>query len=137
MEKDEYHHSSKYYNITYFYDLNKLAEFVEKSDLQILRKKYDDHKKAKITKKEETDKNAKPYYAYVKYSEKGASKKAKRRYYESFAIIYKDFAYLSYDKKKRVNGSNFNIDKTFNERPEDMSEETETEILSKIFKKSK
>ena len=104
----EWHHTSKYYNKTEFYGLRTID--VEKDDVKKLldrRKEYF----ASLPKKKKDDSKKLVYISYHEWQ--GTRRHPKKVYFEDYAIIYHNQAYLGNGKTKR----SYSILKEFNRAP--------------------
>jgi hypothetical protein len=60
--------------------------------------------------------------------------KGPRRYYTEYAVIYKTWAYINAEHKKRIGGKHFDIVEEFQSRPEEMPESIANSIMEAIKK---
>jgi len=130
-DTNEWHHTSPKYNITYYYDIKDCCAKLKNADIEKLKTEYKEQTKPKI------DKNidSKPYYAKVKYSI--STYTGKRKYFEVYVIIYKNWAYFDDDyhkkiSKKKIDGKHFCITEKYPNRPKEMSKKIADTILENI-----
>jgi len=127
----EWHHSSPKFNETDFFDIKNCCKDFRKSDIEKLKAEYKEQNKSK------PDKNidSKPYYAKVNFSI--STYTGKRKYFEVYAIIYKNWAYYYDDyykniSKKNIKGKHFCITKKYQARPKKMSKNIANDIIDKM-----
>lgn len=127
----EWHHTGKHYNETDFYDLEDIKEQLQKRDIESLLEAYKEEQAEKKLEREKESKQ-KGYYAYVKYGEwEGSRKHPKLVEYYDYVFIKGKWAYISGEQKKKIDGKNFKIIKTYKIKPRKM----DTKIRNGIFKK--
>lgn len=125
----EWHHTSKHYNETNFYDLVEAAKILKGINLSVIEKEYRAWKAAQKPK----EKDNIVYCASVSYQLlKGLNKKRKYVTYEDYAVICNGWAYLVSGGKKSVDGQHFWIKKRFDEKPEQIPDDLIASVLEKI-----
>lgn len=135
----EWHHTSYKYNRTFFYDIEKCCTQFKEADIDELRAEYKAHQSDKKAEKEPDEP---PYYAKIHYSE--SAYKGPRRHYDTYAIVYKGWAYCYHivrentdgtfvveTRKKNTNGLHIEIEEKYHARPEEMPEAAASAIFSK------
>jgi hypothetical protein len=127
----EWHHSSPKYNITYFYDIEECCNQLKKADIDKLKTEYIEQVKSKPNKRVDE----KPYYAKVQYSI--STFKGKRIHFETYAIVYNNWAYVMDDYKKdiikkNINAKHFCLVEEYETRPKEMPENIANTILERL-----
>ena len=125
----EWHHTSKYYNETYFYDLKQASKILAKADLTSLEKEYKNWKSTHKPKKKDNS----ICFALVSYEILvGLDKKRKYKTFSDYAVICNGWAYLTSGTKKSIEGKRFWIVEQYDEKPEQISDELLTVIQNKL-----
>lgn len=135
IKPTEWHHTSKHFNKTDFYNLEDVKEQLEEIDIESRLAQYKEEKEQQRLEKEKNQQE-KSYYALVEYGEwSGSRKHPKLTHYQAYAYIKGNWAYINEYTKKKIDGKYFKILKTFKRKPKEMDTKTRDKIFRLLNKK--